>query len=109
MDGVVSTHLINFGPQAEGTIAEKPTWAYVWDSAQNAYRFKCYLRCHNETMSTCAYQTFRDSEEALFDGAFPQDNLNPDIYLTGEFPTRGSVPNDTITTPTWCAGGMDVR
>ena len=49
LDGVIDTHLINFGPQAEGTIDTKPKWAYVWDSGQNAYRFKCFLRCHNET------------------------------------------------------------
>ncbi|MBI3609365.1 MAG: hypothetical protein HY204_01520 [Nitrospirae bacterium] len=50
-DGVVGTHLINFGPQAEGTTAQKPMWFYDGTS------FRCYLRCHNEVMDSCAYQS----------------------------------------------------
>ncbi|HEX9757943.1 MAG TPA: cytochrome c3 family protein [Nitrospiria bacterium] len=89
-DGVVDTHLINFGPQAEGTIDVKPKWAYVWDSSVSAYRFKCYLRCHNETMDTCAYQTMNPNEEA------DNDAFNP------AFPGRGTQGT------TWCAGGATV-
>jgi hypothetical protein len=96
IDGVIDTHLINFGPQAEGTIAVKPRWAYVWDTSINAWRFKCFLRCHNETMDTCAYQTLNDNEEAVQDG-FNNANFLP------EFPTRGTV------TTTWCAGGASVE
>jgi len=49
-DGVKGTHLINFGPQAEGTTAQKPMWFY------DGSAFRCYLRCHNEVMDSCAYQ-----------------------------------------------------
>lgn len=50
VDGVIGTHLINFGPTVEGTTAQKPMWFY--DGAA----FRCYLRCHNEVMDSCAYQ-----------------------------------------------------
>ncbi|MDH4229771.1 MAG: cytochrome c3 family protein [Nitrospirota bacterium] len=51
LDGVVNTHLINFGPQAEGTLAAKPVWRY-----QNN-RFSCAVRCHGEVMDFCSYQS----------------------------------------------------
>jgi len=49
-DGVRGTHLINFGPLVEGTTAQKPMWFY------DGSAFRCYLRCHNEVMDSCAYQ-----------------------------------------------------
>jgi hypothetical protein len=49
-DGVVGTHLINFSPMTEGTVGQKPTWFY------DGTAFRCYLRCHNEVMNSCAYQ-----------------------------------------------------
>jgi len=49
-DGVVGTHLINFGPLVEGTTNTKPNWWY------DGSAFRCYLRCHNEVMDSCAYQ-----------------------------------------------------
>ena len=49
-DGVVGTHLINFGPTVEGTVGQKPIWFY------DGTAFRCYLRCHNEVMNSCAYQ-----------------------------------------------------
>lgn len=49
-DGVVGTHLINFGPPVEGTTAQKPMWFF------DGSAFRCYLRCHNEVMDSCAYQ-----------------------------------------------------
>ena len=49
-DGVIGTHLINFGPTVEGTTAQKPMWFYDGSS------FRCYMRCHNEVMDSCAYQ-----------------------------------------------------
>lgn len=49
-DGVKGTHLINFGPTVEGTTAQKPMWFY------DGSAFRCYLRCHNEVMDSCAYQ-----------------------------------------------------
>lgn len=48
-DGVIGTHLIDFGPTVEGTVGLKPVWFYDRES------FKCYLRCHNEVMDSCAY------------------------------------------------------
>ena len=51
LDGVVNTHLINFGPQAEGTVAAKPVWKFEGD------RFRCALRCHGEVMDFCSYQS----------------------------------------------------
>jgi len=48
-DGVKGTHLIDFGPTVEGTGNPKPLWFYDGRS------FKCYLRCHNEVMDSCAY------------------------------------------------------
>ncbi|MBI1822727.1 MAG: hypothetical protein HYR80_01215 [Nitrospirae bacterium] len=51
IDGIVDTHLINFSPKVEGTIASKPRWAY--DAANQ--QFQCFLRCHNEIMNTCHY------------------------------------------------------
>jgi hypothetical protein len=92
IDGIVDTHLINFGPQAEGTIDVKPKWAYVYDSTLGAYRFKCFLRCHNETMNTCAYQTLNDLEEAA-----------DDRFNSVSQPTRGTVG------VTWCAGGASTQ
>jgi hypothetical protein len=50
-DGVRGTHLINFGPTVEGTTAQKPMWFY------DGTAFRCYLRCHNEVMDSCAYQS----------------------------------------------------
>ena len=50
VDGVRGTHLINFGPLVEGTTAQKPMWFY------DGSAFRCYLRCHNEVMDSCAYQ-----------------------------------------------------
>jgi predicted CXXCH cytochrome family protein len=49
-DGVRGTHLINFGPLVEGTTNHKPMWFY------DGSAFRCYLRCHNEVMDSCAYQ-----------------------------------------------------
>jgi hypothetical protein len=49
-DGVVNTHLINFAPTVEGTTGIKPMWFY------DGTAFRCYLRCHNEVMDSCAYQ-----------------------------------------------------
>lgn len=49
-DGVKGTHLINFGPLVEGTTGQKPMWFY------DGSAFRCYLRCHNEVMDSCAYQ-----------------------------------------------------
>jgi hypothetical protein len=49
-DGVRGTHLINFGPTVEGTTDQKPKWFY------DGTAFRCYLRCHNEVMDSCAYQ-----------------------------------------------------
>jgi len=49
-DGVIGTHLLNFGPTVEGTTNIKPTWWY------DGSAFRCYLRCHNEVMDSCAYQ-----------------------------------------------------
>ncbi|MBI3811983.1 MAG: hypothetical protein HY283_07245 [Nitrospirae bacterium] len=49
-DGVIGTHLINFGPTVEGTTNTKPNWWY------DGSAFRCYLRCHNEVMDSCAYQ-----------------------------------------------------
>ncbi|MFI5303298.1 MAG: cytochrome c3 family protein [Nitrospiria bacterium] len=51
IDGVVDTHLINFSPKVEGTIATKPRWAYDAVNKQ----FQCFLRCHNEIMNSCHY------------------------------------------------------
>ena len=50
VDGVINTHLINFSPTVEGTTNIKPTWWY------DGSAFRCYLRCHNEVMDSCAYQ-----------------------------------------------------
>ena len=50
-DGVIDTHLINFSPKVEGSIALKPRWAYDLVNKQ----FQCFLRCHNEIMNTCHY------------------------------------------------------
>ncbi|MBI3605409.1 MAG: hypothetical protein HY202_05220, partial [Nitrospirae bacterium] len=50
-DGIVDTHLINFSPKVEGTVALKPQWAYDAVNQQ----FQCFLRCHNEIMNTCHY------------------------------------------------------
>ena len=49
-DGVIGTHLINFAPLVEGTTGIKPIWFY------DGQAFRCYLRCHNEVMDSCAYQ-----------------------------------------------------
>lgn len=49
-DGVIGTHLINFAPTVEGTTGLKPIWFY------DGTAFRCYLRCHNEVMDSCAYQ-----------------------------------------------------
>jgi predicted CXXCH cytochrome family protein len=49
-DGVSGTHLINFAPTVEGTTGIKPIWFY------DGTEFRCYLRCHNEVMDSCAYQ-----------------------------------------------------
>lgn len=49
-DGVIGTHLINFAPTVEGTVGLKPIWFY------DGTAFRCYLRCHNEVMNSCAYQ-----------------------------------------------------
>jgi predicted CXXCH cytochrome family protein len=51
LDGVVNTHLINFGPQADGTIGAKPIWRY------QSGEFTCALRCHGEVMDNCRYQS----------------------------------------------------
>jgi predicted CXXCH cytochrome family protein len=51
LDGVVNTHLINFGPQADATIDSKPAWRY------QGGEFTCYLRCHGEIMDNCRYQS----------------------------------------------------
>jgi hypothetical protein len=50
-DNIVDTHLINFSPKVEGTVASKPQWAYDAVNKQ----FQCFLRCHNEIMNTCHY------------------------------------------------------
>jgi predicted CXXCH cytochrome family protein len=50
-DGVIGTHLINFAPTVEGTTGLKPIWFY------DGTAFRCYLRCHNEVMDSCAYQS----------------------------------------------------
>ncbi|MBI5135897.1 MAG: cytochrome c3 family protein [Nitrospirae bacterium] len=55
LDGVINTHLINFGPQADGTIDIKPKWTY--DPV--ADEFTCNLRCHGENMDNCRYQSPR--------------------------------------------------
>ncbi len=49
-DGVIGTHLINFGPLVEGTTDLKPRWFF------DGSAFRCYMRCHNEVMDSCAYQ-----------------------------------------------------
>lgn len=49
-DGVIGTHLINFSPMVEGTVDIKPKWFY------DGSAFRCYMRCHNEIMNSCAYQ-----------------------------------------------------
>jgi predicted CXXCH cytochrome family protein len=51
LDGVVNTHLINFGPQADGTLAAKPVWKY------DGGEFTCNLMCHGENMDNCRYQS----------------------------------------------------
>lgn len=56
VDNVVNTHLINFGPQADGTLDAKPVWRYNDLGAQGG-EFKCFLRCHAEVMDNCAYQS----------------------------------------------------
>ena len=48
-DGVINTHLINFAPTVEGTTGIKPIWFY------DGTAFRCYMRCHNEVMDSCAY------------------------------------------------------
>ena len=55
IDGVVSTHLINFAPgMVEGATANLPRWYLEGDDSLT--RFRCDLRCHNITMSTCHYK-----------------------------------------------------
>ncbi len=55
MDGVVSTHLINFAPGlVEGATATLPRWYMEGDGSST--RFRCDLKCHNITMSTCHYK-----------------------------------------------------
>jgi len=53
LDGVINTHLINFGPQSEGTTDVKPVWRY--DPGND--EFTCNLRCHGENMDNCRYQS----------------------------------------------------
>ncbi len=50
LDGVINTHLINFGPQTDGTLNVKPVWRYGGSG------FTCNLRCHGENMDNCRYQ-----------------------------------------------------
>ncbi len=57
LDGVVNTHLINFGPQADGTVNVKPVWKY-----QNN-EFTCNLRCHGENMDNCRYQSTTNANQ----------------------------------------------
>ncbi|MBI5234706.1 MAG: hypothetical protein HY886_00440 [Deltaproteobacteria bacterium] len=48
-DGKISTHLLNFGPQAAGQTASKPRWYYDFSY------FRCNLVCHGRSMSLCNY------------------------------------------------------
>jgi len=53
LDNVVNTHLINFGPQADGTLDVKPKWSYDPTTDE----FTCNLRCHGRNMDACRYQS----------------------------------------------------
>lgn len=56
-DGVVGTHLINFAPGVvEGATASKPKWYVDVIAGTNQTFFRCDLRCHGITMSTCHYK-----------------------------------------------------
>ncbi len=58
-DGVVGTHLINFAPGVvEAATASKPRWYFdVVGSGSATYTlFRCDLRCHGTTMTTCHYK-----------------------------------------------------
>lgn len=50
LDGVPSTHLLNFGPQAQGATALKPRWYY------DGQYYRCDLYCHGANMSYCWYK-----------------------------------------------------
>ncbi|MFQ5900529.1 MAG: hypothetical protein ACE5IH_03120, partial [Thermodesulfobacteriota bacterium] len=50
IDGVSSTHLLNFGPQATGATANKPRWYY------DGSRYRCNLYCHGANMQYCYYK-----------------------------------------------------
>ncbi|MCC6544404.1 MAG: hypothetical protein IT392_07880 [Nitrospirae bacterium] len=55
IDGVVDTHLINFAPGlVEGATAIKPRW--YMDVQGSFTLFRCDLKCHGTTMSTCHYR-----------------------------------------------------
>ncbi len=54
-DGVADTHLINFGPQADGNLAIKPWWFYDLTDPTKP-QFRCFVTCHGNIMNTCAYQ-----------------------------------------------------
>lgn len=52
-DGIINTHLINFGAQADGSIGFKPSWRYYNANDE----FRCALVCHGWSMNNCAYQS----------------------------------------------------
>lgn len=84
-DGVVDTHLINFAPAlVQGATATKPRWFYdLQDFGGTTYSlFRCDLKCHGITMSTCHYRPTP---------SFPQE-----LDRQGE---PGSTPGSR-----WCAG-----
>ncbi len=59
-DGIVDTHLINFAPDVvQGATANKPRWYYdILQYSGTTYAlFRCDLKCHNVTMSTCHYRS----------------------------------------------------
>src|SRR3989338_5298306 len=50
LDGVSSTHLLNFGPQAEGATGLKPRWYY------DGEYYRCDMYCHGANMNYCWYK-----------------------------------------------------
>lgn len=84
-DGVVDTHLINFAPGVvEGHTGIKPRWFYeTQDFGGTPYKlFRCDLKCHGVTMSTCHYKPSPSFPQELDKGGEP-----------------GSTPGSR-----WCAG-----
>ena len=55
VDGVVSTHLLNFAPGITGTQEGKPQWFQDTTSYPGYKVMRCYLSCHDVPMNTCFY------------------------------------------------------